>query len=33
MKDVYIAGGTVAIQGGYFEDNLTAAADGTMYRQ
>ena len=23
MKDVYIADGTVAIQGGYFEDNQT----------
>ena len=32
MKDVYIAGGTVAIQGGYFEDNLTAAADGYVYK-
>ena len=32
MKDVYIAGGTVAIQGGYFEDNQTAAADGYVYK-
>ena len=32
MKDVYIADGTVAIQGGYFEDNQTAAADGYVYK-
>ena len=32
MEDVYIASGTVAIQGGYFEDNLTAAADGYVYK-
>ena len=32
MKDVHIASGTVAIQGGYFEDNLTAAADGYVYK-
>ena len=24
--------GTVAIQGGYFEDNQTAAADGYVYK-
>ena len=32
MKDVYIADGTVAIQGGYFEDHQTAAADGYVYK-
>ena len=32
MKDVYIASGTVMIQGGYFEDNQTPAATGYVYQ-